>query len=92
MFVSKKRLENFINDYLYTKNYKHRIAELERKIEHLEGIVYNPKVTLYQLNSLGQTVMEDVRLIDFTDLLMKYLGIEYKKPTETKGKFIKVKK
>ena len=73
-------------------DYGHRIATLERKLEHLEGVVYHPKVTLYRKNVLGQTVMEDVRLIDFVDLLMKHLGLEYRKPTETKGSLVKVKK
>ena len=76
----------------YEDDYGHRIATLERKLKHLEGVVYHPKVTLYRQNVLKQTIMEDVRLIDFADLLMKHLGIEYRKPTETKGRFVKGKK
>ena len=92
MFISKKRLNRFISNYLYKENYKDRIAKLERKQENLERVTYHPKVTLYRKNTLGQTVMEDVRLIDFADLLLTYLGIEYRRPTETKGQFVKVKK
>ena len=72
---------------------KTRIAELERKVENLERVAYNPTVTIYSQDSLKRTVMfDDVPLNQFLNLLLDYLGLDYEGPKETKGRLFKAVK